>query len=226
MNLEAVIFDFDGLMLDTEWPIYEMAAATFAAYEVELAVEDWAQVVGLSDAERDWFDQLRDELGFTIDKAEFDAAYRAQDRSYRDVLQPLPGVTELVHDLSAAGVPLAVASSSSIGWLDGHLARVGLRPHFVELVGVDHHRVGGRGKPDPAVYRVASAGLGADPARSVALEDSAHGVASARSAGLEVVAVPNRITRFSTFEQATRVVASLEEVTVDELDALVAGDPG
>ncbi len=221
MSLQAVVFDFDGLILDTEWPIYEMAAASFAGWDVALRVEDWAQVVGLADADHDWFDLLAEQLGFDIAKADFQVAYRAQDRSHQVQIQPLPGVIHLLDELRAERVPVAVASSSPLEWLDTHLARVGLRDRFTEVVGVDHGEVGGLGKPDPAVYRVACAGLGVEPRDAVALEDSAHGVAAAWAAGLHAVAVPNRITRFSIFDHATLTVASLEELTVADLRKLV-----
>ncbi len=224
MSLDAVIFDFDGLILDTEWPIYEMAAASFVNWGVELRVEDWAQVVGLADEDSDWFDLLAEKLGYTIGKDEFQRVFRAQDRSYRDALEPLPGVVRLLDDLRADAIPLAVASSSPLEWLDGHLSRLGLRDRFAEVVGVDHGEVGGLGKPDPAVYRVACAGLQVDPASAVALEDSAHGVAAARAAGLHAVAVPNRITRHSAFDHATRAVASLEALTVADLRSLVEAE--
>jgi HAD superfamily hydrolase (TIGR01509 family) len=222
MSLEAVVFDFDGLILDTEWPIYEMAAAAFATFGIEVTVADWAQVVGLADVDHGWFELLQGQLGFGISKAEFQVEFAAQDRTYRDRLQPLPGVIALVDALTDAEVPLAIASSSPFDWLDRHLSRVGLRDRFTELVGLDHGEVGGLGKPDPAVYRVACRGLGVDPKGVVALEDSAHGVQAARTAGLHAIAVPNRITRYSSFDHATLVVPSLEEVTVDGLRRLVA----
>ena len=112
----------------------------------------------------------------------------------------------LVDSLVAAGVPIGVASSSSLEWLDRHLGRLGLRSRFAAVIGAD--LVGGVGKPAPDVYLRACADLGADPAQSVALEDSAHGVASAKAAGMAAVAVPSRITRFNDFTHADLVVDS------------------
>lgn len=221
MTLGAVVFDFDGLILDTEWPIYEMAAASFRELGVNVAVEDWATVVGLADEDHDWFELLAQRLQFDLDKAEFQELYRAQDRSQRDTLVPMPGVADLIDGLRAEQVPLGIASSSDLAWLERHLARVGLLERFDGIVGVDHADVGGLGKPDPASYRTACKLLGADPARSVALEDSAHGIAAARAAGLKVVAVPNRITRYSVLDQADEVVPSLEALSLAQLRDLV-----
>lgn len=219
--LQAVVFDFDGLILDTEWPIYEAAAAAFAGFGVDVSAKDWAAVVGLADVDHEWFDLLAKRLGFSVQKQDFEHAYRAQDRSGRDRLEPMPGVVDLLDDVAAAGLPLGIASSSDLAWIERHLARLGLLDRFHLIVGVDHADVGGVGKPDPAVYRIACQGLEADPRATVALEDSAHGVSAARAVGLRVVAVPNRLTRHSSLEDADLVVPSAAELDVARLAALV-----
>ncbi len=227
MSLAAVVFDFDGLMMDSEWVIYESARAAFRAHDHDLSVEAWAGKVGTNDDDDptgwDRLCQAAGVVGFERDL--FEAAYRdaeGQDarRATMSELPVLPGVEALVHSLTAAGVPLGVASSSSTGWLERNLDRFGLRHHFGTLVGSD--RVGGSGKPAPDVYRLACAELAADPARSVALEDSAHGVTAARAAGMRAVAVPSRITRWHDFDPADLVVASLTDLDLDALQALVA----
>ena len=154
-----------------------------------------------------------------FERAQFDAVYEAQDRSIRDRLPALPGVEDLIDALRVVGVPLGVASSSSRAWLDRHLDRLDLAHHFGAIVGAD--LVGGVGKPAPDVYLKACADLGADPRRSVALEDSANGATAARAAGMFVVAVPSRITVHNDFSHAHLVVGSLAELTVPRLAALV-----
>ena len=108
---------------------------------------------------------------------------------------------------TAAGVPLGVASSSSVGWLERHLDRLGLLHRFGTLVGAD--LVGGVGKPAPDVYLRACADLGADPTRSVALEDSAHGVTAAKAAGMAAVAVPEPHHRATTTSPTPTCVVGL-----------------
>jgi HAD superfamily hydrolase (TIGR01509 family) len=221
MALEAVVFDFDGLIIDSEWVIYESAVAAFAAHGHELPIEVWATIVGTKDGEvREW-DRLCAEagaVGFT--RADFEAAYEAQDRSNRDSLPAMPGVLALASALVDADVPLAIASSSSRAWLQRHLGRLGLDAHFAALVGSD--LVGGVGKPAPDVYLRACAELGAAPERSVALEDSHHGVAAAKAAGMAVVAVPGRVTASHDLSAADLLVPSLEHLSVPDLAALVA----
>lgn len=221
MNLDAVVFDFDGLIIDSEWAIFETARAAFTVHSHDLTVEAWATIVGLGDDddEQSWA-MLTRAMGIEgFDNAVFSATYREQDRSNRDSLPLLPGVEVLVDSLVAAGVPIGVASSSSLEWLDRHLGRLGIRTRFGAVIGADV--VGGVGKPAPDVYLRACADLGADPARSVALEDSAHGVASAKAAGMTAVAVPSRITRFHDFTQADLVVASVADLDLARLAGLV-----
>jgi putative hydrolase of the HAD superfamily len=221
VTLDAVVFDFDGLIIDSEWVIFETARAAFTVHSHDLTVEAWATIVGLGgdDDELAWATLTR-AMGIEgFDNAVFSATYREQDRSNRDALPLLPGVEVLVDSLVAAGVPIGVASSSSLEWLDRHLGRLGIRPRFGAVIGSD--LVGGVGKPAPDVYLRACADLRADPTRAVALEDSAHGVASAKAAGMTAVAVPSRITRFNDFTSADLVVDSLADLDLSLLERLV-----
>lgn len=220
MTLEAVIFDFDGLILDTEWAIYESARVAFEMHGHALSVEAWSTVIGTNgDYDGAWWEKVCGAAGVAGFELElFQAAYDAQDRSSRDQLPALPGVVELLDGLSAAGVAMGIASSSSRAWLDRHIGRLELGAHFRTLVGSDV--VGGVGKPAPDVYLRACADLGADPTRCVALEDSAHGTTAAKAAGMSVVAVPSRITRFNDFAHADLVVDSLLALDLARLQAL------
>lgn len=221
MTLAAVVFDFDGLIIDSEWVIFEAAVAAFAAHGHHLPIEAWATIIGTnSDADDAWWTDLCSAAGISdFDQSMFETAYRSQDRSNREELPALPGVVQLLDQLDASRVPLGVASSSSRAWLDRHLGRLGLAERFGTLVGSD--MVGGVGKPAPDVYLKACADLAAAPSASVALEDSAHGVSAAKAAGMAAVAVPSRITRFNDFTHADLVVGSLTDLDVEGLAALV-----
>jgi putative hydrolase of the HAD superfamily len=225
MTLEAVVFDFDGLIVDSEWVIYESAAAAFATHGHDLPVEVWATVVGTNERdERAEWDNLCSRLGITFAQTDFSAAYEAQDRSNRDSLPALPGVVALLDELAEAGIPVAIASSSSCDWLQRHVDRLGIDHHFRGvLVGAD--LVGGVGKPAPDVYLRACADLDADPRHAVALEDSEHGISAAHAAGMAAVGVPGRVTRSHDFSAADLVVASLEELSVVDLAGLVPRVP-
>jgi len=220
MTPEAVVFDFDGLIIDSEWAIFETAVAAFEAHGHTLPVEAWATIIGTNSESGDgWWDALCEAAGIDgFAEADFEAAYRSQPR-LRDHLPALPGVVELLDELDAAGIPVGIASSSSRAWLERHTSRLGIAERFGTLVGRDV--VGGVGKPAPDVYVRACADLGADPSRSVALEDSAHGATAAKAAGLAVVAVPGRITIHNDFSHVDLVVDSLADVDLALLATLI-----
>lgn len=220
MNPEAVVFDFDGLIIDSEWAIFETAVAAFAANGHELTVEAWATIIGTNtSSDAAWWDDVCAAAGITgFSQEDFEAAYEAQPRE-RDHLPAMPGVMELLDELDSAAVPVGIASSSSTAWLERHTRRLGIIDRFGTLVGRDV--VGGVGKPAPDVYVRACADLGALPSRSVALEDSAHGATAAKAAGLAVVAVPGRITIHNDFSHADLVVDSVAHVDLDVLRGLL-----
>lgn len=215
---DAVVFDFDGLIFDSETPIFRASAGALALLGHDLTIEAWATVVGHGDA--DGWAALQRAVGAGIDRVAYDEAYAAQDRSWRDTQPVLPGVVGLLDALHGAGVACAIASSSPSTWIETHLDRLGLRNRFATIASED--RVGGRTKPAPDTYLLACADLAAEPARSVALEDSAPGVAAARAAGLNVVAVPSEITRHTDLSAAHRTMVTLEHLTLAELVDLVA----
>ncbi len=130
----------------------------------------------------------------------------------------LPGVVSLLREAAVAGVPVGVASSSSEEWVAGHLERLGVLHHFEVVRCRDHVE---RAKPSPDLFLAALAALGADPQRSVALEDSHHGCSAAKAAGLACVVVPNDVTRGAEFAHADLVVESLDEVSLAVLTGLV-----
>jgi len=222
-RLAAVIFDFDGTLADTEWPIYERARVAIEELGGHLTAEQWAtHAVGVSHTESYW-DVLGPLVGVDVDEATFEAAHEAvtDPPPARDSAPVTDGAVELVHALHDAGVQLAVASGSTRDWLEHHLRRFELIERFVSLVGIDHADVDA-GKPAPDLYRAAVAELGVDPSATVAVEDTHRGIASARAAGLAaVVAVPTQLTSHQDLSAADLVTGSLGDLTVEDLAALV-----
>ncbi len=216
--LEAVVFDFDGLIADTEMPIYRTNAAALAALGHDVSVPQWATLIGLG--ETDSWAAMCALVGADLDRNAFDAAYQAQDRSDRERIPAAPGVVDLLAALAEAGVARGVASSSSASWVERHLERLGLRHRFGAVATAD--RVDGRSKPAPDTYLLACEELGADPSRSVALEDSGPGITAALAAGLTVVAVPSEITRHTDLSAAHHTVASLAALTAHGLAHLLS----
>ncbi len=218
-----MVFDFDGTLVDTEWPIFERARMAAAGLGADLTAELWAtHAVGVSLTESYW-EALAEAMGVDVDEATFDAARDAlvDAPSSRHDSAVAPGAIDLVHALHDAGIVLAVASGSDREWLEHHLARFDLADRFEVLVGIDHPDVRA-GKPASDLYDAAVAALGVDPAATVAVEDTHRGIGSARAAGLAaVVAVPTRLTAHQDLSGADLVVASLADLTPEKLAALV-----
>lgn len=212
------MFDFDGTILDTEEPSYRSWAELWAAHGQDLALADWQRTLGMEDAFDPWA-ALEHRVGTRLDPTLND-----RRRARRDQLQEQydvrPGTRDWIAQAEDLGLPIGVASSSSPGWVEGHLQRLGLRDRFACIVG--------RGadvpsKPDPTSYLFACAQLGADPLHSVAVEDSPHGVSAAVAAGLFTIAVPHGLTRSLDFSRAHTVVGSLDAIRLADTVAAARG---
>lgn len=214
MAIAGIVFDFDGLVIDSEWSVYRAIAEIYSEHGHELDLEWWRSIVGTVDG-GDWSERLEVLVGSPLDHDEL--GRRSIDVHHRTAhsLAALPGVAELVVEAHDAGLSLGVASSSRTVWLETHLERLGLRDRFGAVCGRD--RVGDRAKPNPDVYLAALEQLGLDAAEAIAVEDSPHGITAAIAAGLRCVAVPNRITAPGDFSAADLVVGSLAELTLADL---------
>jgi HAD superfamily hydrolase (TIGR01509 family) len=217
MSLDALIFDFDGLILDTEWPEFTTVREEFVGHGVDLALEDWQQIVGRADHPH-WFDWLQREVGEQLERDVI--VERRRTRHHALIAEQVlrPGIEPLLDEARDAGIPVGVASSSTVAWVEGHLDRLGLLDRFTVIRCRDHVE---HAKPDPALFSAALALLDANPAHSVALEDSHHGCAAAKAAGMVCVVAPNDVTRTQSFEHADLVVDSLDDVSLERLTRLI-----
>ena len=215
--LSGLVFDFDGLIMDTEWPEYRSIAHCFEDHGLHFPPERWVHVIG-SSWNVDWVADLEAELGAPLDREALHALRRERARALREPATVLPGVRELLTEARQAGLGLAVASSSPREWVEPWLDQLGLRPFFALTRCLDDVSAA---KPDPELYVSACAGLGIDPASGVALEDSANGVTAANAAGMVSVAVPNQLTRYLDLSHAHLVVDSLADIGVSHLHRLM-----
>jgi HAD superfamily hydrolase (TIGR01509 family) len=208
--INAIIFDFDGLILDTELPDYESWCAKYQELGTELPFALWATYVGVAQGAFDPYADLEQRLGHPIDRAAVRATRRAHYLELVRAQALLPGVLARLDEAERLGHKLAVASSSSREWVEGHLRERGLLARFQALC-----CAGGalRAKPNPDVYLAALAALGVEATEALALEDSANGVAAAKAAGLRCIVVPNAVTRQLDLSQADQQVATLEELS-------------
>jgi len=213
--IRGLIFDFDGLILDTEMPVYQSWVNLYRIFGMELPFDEWAGIIGTSSAEHfDPFDRLEAQLGRKLERERL-AAQRLEDELAQVARQPvLPGVEDLIAEAESRGLKLGVASSSTRSWVEGHLTRLGLVGHFAVIVTAEDVP---RTKPDPALFRLALERLGLGAGEAIVLEDSPNGVSAAKAAGIFTVAVPNPLTAQLNLSHADVVVNSLADVSLDAL---------
>jgi HAD superfamily hydrolase (TIGR01509 family) len=213
VKIDALIFDFDGLILDTEWPEFSTVRDEFATNGVVLELAAWQEIVGRADQPH-WFDWLQGEVAEPLDRPVVIERRRTRHHALIAEERVRPGVVALLDQARAAEVSVGVASSSSTEWVEGHLDRLGLLDRFSVVRCRDHVE---RAKPHPDLFLAALGAVGADPARSVALEDSHHGCSAAKAAGMYCVVAPNAVTAGQSFDHADLVVDSLAEVSLELL---------
>lgn len=214
--LEAIVFDFDGTILDTETPDFQTWQEVYRSHGAELPLEVWLQCVGGGTGEFAPDDYLEELLGRKIDRERLRTERRKRFLDRVRVEPVMPGVLELIDAAERRGVRLAVASSSDRKWVESHLERLGLRGRFAAIVTADDVE---RVKPDPALYRLAAQKLEVLPARAIAIEDSYNGMLGAQRAGLRCVSVPNSVTSDSDFSGADLCLDSIASIAPDELIA-------
>ncbi len=213
--IKALIFDFDGLILDTELPDYASWQEVYHEYGCELAIEDWGQIVGGTGAsDFDPHTNLEQLSGKILDREEVWISRRKQylDQLYQQPV--LPGVVELLDDAERRGLKLGIASSSPENWVRGHLARLGLYQRFEAIKTAEDVQ---RTKPDPELYAAILQALGAQPEEAIVFEDSPNGVTAAKAAGIFCVAVPNPLTAQLSLAHADLRADSLADITLDRL---------
>lgn len=213
--IDALIFDFDGLILDTESPDFLSWKEIYADHGHKLTVDIWAQNVGGS-----WhnqYDPLEAFLGHTLDRDEVRAQYKARARKIQLEQPILPGVQDYIKEAKEMGIKIGVASSSDHKWVDGNLDRLGLIHEFDVIVCADDVE---NVKPHPELFLTASARLDASPARTIVLEDSPNGARAAHDAGTFCVVVPNPLTAQLTFDHGHLRLNALSDVPLAQVVTL------
>jgi HAD superfamily hydrolase (TIGR01509 family) len=211
--VRAFVFDFDGLIIDTEEPVYRSWLEVYQAHGQELPFDRWIEIVGSSTATFDPKGHLEQRLGRALTQEVLDR--RIERRTELVRAQPiLPGVAGLVESARKAGLRVGVASSSTRLWVKGHLERLGILEWFECMRCRDDVAFV---KPAPDLYLAVVECLGVAPSEAVAIEDSPNGVAAAKAAGLWCVAVPNVITGGLDLSHADVILPTLEGASASEL---------
>ncbi len=217
--IAAVVLDFDGLIVDTETPIFEAWLAAYRRRGCSVGLDEWQHALGTHGG-FDPLERLDALVGGSLDREAVLAEVKEATDAGCEGQPLLPGVLALLSDARALGLGRAVASSSSRGWVDGWLGRHGIRDLVNVVVARDDVR---RVKPDPELFLLAASRLRKAPGACVVFEDSPNGMRAALAAGMRCVAVPSALTRPLVRPEVDLVLGSLAERPLAEvLEALAA----
>jgi putative hydrolase of the HAD superfamily len=208
-----LVFDFDGLILDTEGPGFRAWTELYASHGCALPFDKYSACIGTIDA-FDLHAYLEEQSGRTFDRVELERACNARWRQLMKE-QPLrPGVAACISSARRRGLKLAIASSSTRKWVARNLKKFGLLDEFDAICTRDYVAAV---KPDPALYLLALEKLDVAADEAIAFEDSPPGILAAKRAGLYCIAVPNSLTKDLPLDQADRRLNTLEEFNLDDV---------
>ncbi len=211
--IKALIFDFDGLIVDTEGPDYQAWQETYESFGCALPLAEWAAEIGTYGA-FDAYEYLARQLGHPIDRAAVRTRRRARFVELVEQQAVLPGVESYLQAAREHGLRVGIASSSPRSWVVGHLARFGLDQSFDCIKTADDVE---RVKPDPALYLAALGALDARADEALAFEDSPNGALAATRAGIYCVVIPNPLTQQLAHDAANLRLASLADLPLRAL---------
>ncbi len=217
--MQALIFDFDGLIIDTETPDYQSWQEIYREHGCEFPLEKWASIVGgTASSDFDPYVYLEKISSKPVDREAIWVKRRKRDVELIEAQPILPGVQEYLADARRLGLKVGVASSSPESWVMGHLTRLGLIEKFDCVCTADDVE---KTKPDPALFLATAEGLKVSPAHAIVFEDSPNGVLGAKRAGMFVVAVPNPFTAKLSLDEANLILPSLADLPLDDLLELI-----
>ena len=217
MSVEAVVFDLDGVIIDSEETWEEVRRGYVAAHGREFLPDTQTRMMGMSTGE--WSRHLAEDVGVGLPPEQVASeVLAAMAERYRDHLPLIPGAVDAVRRIAAV-YPVALASSSARVLIDSVMAASGLDAVFQVVLSTEEVP---RGKPAPDVYLLAAAKLGFEPSLCAGIEDSSNGLRAVAAAGMKVVCVPHGVypPADDALAEAALVVPSLTELSVDAIAAL------
>ena len=219
--LKALIFDFDGLILDTETPEVLVWQSIYRDHGFELPVDEWEKTIGgYGISNFDAAEHLALLSSGRLDSVSMRSRYRLEADAIIHASPILPGVISLIEQAREQGLSVAIGSSSPHSWVDTHAKRLGIYHYFKHIICQDDVAPG-RTKPNPDIYLKALEALRVQNTEAVVFEDSPNGVLASRRAGIFVVAVPNPLTiKFGVSGDLT--VPSLAELSLQEISQQIS----
>lgn len=214
LKIRALVFDFDGLLLDTESSAYRSWCEVYREHGCELPFDRWIEYIG---REGGWFDAaeyLEELVGRPLDREAVRARRRQMHTTAIAALDLAAGVRERVAEAKERGLRLAIATSSGATWVQPHLESRGFSDVWDAIVCREPPM---RAKPEPDVYLEAVRRLGVPASEAVAFEDSSNGIRAAKAAGLWCVAIPNPLTARAPIDGADLRLDSLADMPLDAI---------
>jgi HAD superfamily hydrolase (TIGR01509 family) len=215
VNLRGLLFDFDGLLVDTESPSRLGWEELYREHGHDLPLDEWATLVGTIGAPFDPFAHLEALVGEPLDREELTARRQAREFALIDLEDLRPGIEGYIDAAKLRGLRTALVSSSSREWIERILRRLDRLDHWDAIVAANGDTA--RAKPQPTLYLETLETLGLRADEAVAFEDSPNGVRAAKRAGVFCVAVPNPVTETLALDEADIVVESLADLPIDAL---------
>ena len=215
MAIRGLLFDFDGLLIDTETPSRLAYEELYREHGHELPLDKWATLVGTIGADFSPDEHLEQLVGRPLDRERIAQRLRAREHELCDLEDLRPGIADYLAEAERRGLKTAIVSSSTNEWIKRHLLRLDRVDTWDAIVAADGDVE--RAKPQPTLYLEALDALGLQPGEAIAFEDSLNGIRAAKAAGIFCVAVPNPITETFALDEADLLLDSLEERPLTEL---------
>lgn len=213
MKIQGLVFDFDGLILDTETPDLKAWLSIYEKYGQKFDFISYSKAIGAIYG----FTQPAEILAGLVpglDKTDIFNQWVTLEKQLLDTQNLSPGVETILRDAVELNLNLAIASSSTSDWVINYLEKFNIREYFTSINTVD---LTGIPKPDPALYILALSSMRLQPFEVIAFEDSPNGIKAAKAAGIYCVVIPNPTTSLLDLSEGDMVVNSLEEIQLSEL---------
>lgn len=208
-DTKAIVFDFDGLILDTEMAEWEAWHEIYTEYGCTLPFSLWVGRVGTSSERFNPLIHLEQVLGESLPHTQIQQRRRERLAALLIDKRPFPGVVDYLEQAHALSLHVGLASASPQRWVRGHLSRLGLESYFDQIYCAEQVQYV---KPHPEAYQRLTTDWQIEPAYAIALDDSPHGIWAVKRAGLISVAVPNSLTVDLNFEHSDLILHSLSQM--------------